>query len=658
NINFDEVRDVGNSGGSRRRWKGPYSINGALSKLWGNHQIKLGADLRRLGIATTTESAMAGTFNFTRGFTSRSNVAGSGHELASILLGLPRTGSVPINRGELEWYTRYWGGYVQDDWRVSSNFTLNYGVRFEHEDGLREIENRQTVAFDRTAVSPINALVNKTGTLLQGRTITGGVIYAGVNGAPEEQGNLPAVTVSPRVGVAWTLGNKTVVRGGYGLFSAPWQYSATEHGQIGFARTTSLSQSSDTTEVPLTTLDNPFPAGLQQPFGSSLGLLTGIGGDLNIIDQNRGASKVHQYSVDVQRELGGNTAVTVGYTGATGRDIGFGGTASTAININQIDPAVARAAFPGPGGTWDAAALRQSIPNPFFGVAGAGEFGTRATILRGQLLRPFPQFGNINVFEVTEGGRRQYHAMTIKLDKRTGSSWWGGRFNYTWSSTKDNQFGETSFYSRSLATPQNYYDLDAEYGVSNFDSPHRIILAPIVRIPGPERGPANMLLGDWTFTAIAELVSGAPLGATISAGVSENNLGLFGGRQRPDLTGDPNIDASDADRVASADHAGAVWFNRAAFVNPGAGRYGTSPRTNGDARWQFRKTFDVVLAKNVRFTGGQAGEIRFEILNLTNTPKFAAGSANTDATDLTSFSRITAQASFMRIWQITFRYRF
>ncbi len=68
-------------------------------------------------------------------------------------------------------------------------------------------------------------------------------------------------------------------------------------------------------------------------------------------------------------------AVTLGYTGATGRDIGFGGTNSTAININQIDPAVARAAFPGPGGTWDAAALSQSIPNPFFGVAGAGEFG-------------------------------------------------------------------------------------------------------------------------------------------------------------------------------------------------------------------------------------------------------------------------------------------
>jgi hypothetical protein len=65
-----------------------------------------------------------------------------------------------------------------------------------------------------------------------------------------------------------------------------------------------------------------------------------------------------------------------------------------------------------------------------------------------------------------------------------------------------------------------------------------------------------------------------------------------------------------------------------------------------------------VFSKNVRLTGTHAGEVRFEILNLTNTAKFAAGAANTDATDLTSFSRITAQASFMRIWQLTFRYRF
>jgi hypothetical protein len=656
-LNFEQVDDVGGLGGNRQRWLGPYAINGALSKLWGTHSIKVGADLRRLGITTTTASAMSGSFSFNRLFTSTPGVTGSGHELASLLLGLPASGSVPFNRGDGEWFARYYGGYVQDDWRVSSRFTLNYGVRFEHEDGLREVENRQTVGFDRNAVSPLDALVRKQGTLLEGRTITGGLIFAGVNGAPEEQGNPPAVKVSPRVGATMALGTHTVLRGGYGLFYAPWQYSSTIHGQIGFARTTLLSQSPPEREAPITTLENPFPAGLQEPLGSSLGLLTGVGGNVDFINEEKGAPRVHQYSADVQRELPGSMAVTIGYTGATGRDIGFGGTGQVALNINQIDPDVARRLFPAPGGTWDAAALRQSVPNPFFGIASAGEFGTRATIPRGQLLRPFPQFGNVNMRETTEGGRRQYHALIVKLDKRTGQSWWGGRYSYTWSSTKDNQFGESSTFQGSAATPQNLYDLDAEYGVSNFDSPHRIVLAPIVRIPGPANRTtiASALLGGWSASAVVELVSGSPLNAVLSSSTSDRNLGLFGGLQRPNRIGDPSTPGGDTDRVATDVDPNARWFGRNAFENPGPGRFGTSSRTHGDARYQFRKNLDLALSKDTRFAGGQVGQIRFEILNLTNTPKFGPAATSTD---LSSFGRITSQRGFSRIWQISFRYRF
>ena len=97
-------------------------------------------------------------------------------------------------------------------------------------------------------------------------------------------------------------------------------------------------------------------------------------------------------------------AVTVGYAGATGRDLGFGGERTSSININQIRPEVALAAFPANGGGWDPTKLRESIPNPFFGIPEAGEFAGRETIQRGQLLRPFPAFGNLRQFETTEGG--------------------------------------------------------------------------------------------------------------------------------------------------------------------------------------------------------------------------------------------------------------
>ncbi len=651
---FDDVQDVGGWGGSPVRWKSPFSVNATLSKTWGSHNLKLGADARRIGVKLATESAMGGTFNFNRLFTSNNGVGG--HELASVLLGVPERGSVPFNRGEGEWYTNYYGVYLQDDWRVNSRFTVNYGVRLEHEDGLREVENRQTVAFDQDAVSPLDARVPKTG-LLAGRTIRGGLVFAGVNGAPTEQGNPAAVKVAPRVGMTYAPNAKTVIRGGYGLFYAPWNYAVTQHGQIGFSRTTSLSQSDSTTGVPITSLENPFPAGLIQPVGSSLGLLTGAGGTINYIDQNKGNPKVHQYSFDVQRELPGNMAVTLGYVGATGRDIGFAGTNNVAVNINQIDPAVARAAFPGPGGTWNAAALRASVPNPFFGVAGTGEFGTRATIQAGQLLRPFPQFGDVNQFERTAGSRRQYHGATLVLEKRLTTSGWGGRFSYTLSRTRDNQFGESSTYQNRTATPQNVYDLDAEYGVSHFDSPHRIILAPIVKLRDSNSdGFAGRLLSGWSFSAIVELVSGSPLNAVLNSGTSDANLGLFGGRQRPNLTGDPNTTGSDEDRVSSADHPSARFFNSGAFTNPGAGQYGNAPRAIGDARYQFRKNFDLVLSKTTRFAGSHTGEIRLEMLNLTNTPKFRGIDSN--AIDSTSFGRITQQAGFMRILQFSFRYRF
>ena len=228
--------------------------------------------------------------------------------------------------------------------------------------------------------------------------------------------------MSPRFGTTWAIDANTVLRGGYGLFYAPWQFTQQSHGTIGFTRTTTMLQSAAESAVPLATLDNPFPTGLIAPTGSSLGILTGVGGNIDFIDQNKGAPRVHQYAIDVQRQLRGDMAVSLGYIGSTGRDIGYGGFTNTGIEINQIDPATLPKDA---NGRWDAAALRRSVPNPFFGVPGTGELGTAATILAGQLLRPFPQFNNVTKLQVTEGGRRQYHAMVVKLDKRTTGVWGG-----------------------------------------------------------------------------------------------------------------------------------------------------------------------------------------------------------------------------------------
>ncbi len=381
-----------------------------------------------------------------------------------------------------------------------------------------------------------------------------------------------------------------------------------------------------------------------QPVGSSLGLLTGVGGTIDFIDQDKGTPRVHQYSIDVQHELRGAVALTIGYAGATGRDLGFGGTANVAININQIDPTLARQLYPAPGGGWDVAKLREDVPNPFFGVAQAGALAAAPTISRGQLLRPFPQFGDVNMRESTKGGRRQYHAVTAGVDKRLDASGWGGRFSYTWSRMKDNQFGEINLYGTGTAAPQNNDDLDAEYSLSSFDAPPRLVAAPIVRFGG-----------GWTASAIVELMSGPPLNAVLSGGTSGVNLALGGGVQRPDLAGDPNTPGGDTGRVSTSVNQNARWFDAAAFANPGPGRYGTAPRTIGSARYRFRKNVDFALSRDFRLGSHQSAQIRVEILNVTNTPKFG-GAAN--AIDLSSFGRVTDQLGFSRIWQLSFRYSF
>jgi hypothetical protein len=275
-------------------------------------------------------------------------------------------------------------------------------------------------------------------------------------------------------------------------------------------------------------------------------------------------------------------------------------------------------------------------------------------------LRPFPEFGDIFMHQKTDGSKRQYNALELLIDKRVGGSrWWGGRFSYTLSRMKDNQYGESSNYGSRTSTPQNNYDLEAEYALSNFDSPHRIVLAPIVQLPSPANRSSAVyaLAGGWNISAVVELVSGPPLNAVMSSGASDSNLGLFGGRQRPNLVANPNTSGSDEDRAASAAHPDARWFTGNAYANPGVGTYGNAPRTNGDARWQFRRNIDFVLTKDTRFAGNQVGEIRFEILNLTNTPKFG-NYPTINAANLSSFGRVDIQAGFMRIWQLSFRYRF
>jgi hypothetical protein len=622
-------------------------VNGTLSKLAGAHSFKFGGDYRRIGVDAWSYGQSAGSFTFLGGFTQGPNPLSpartSGNPIADVLLGYPTSGAVPVTT-PINAFTHYYSGYIQDDYRVSPRVTLTYGVRLEHEDGLREENNHFTVGFDPTVVSPLNAWVS-----IPGRdAITGGLIFAGVNGAATQQGNPPAVKASPRAGLVLKINDNTVFRSGYGIFYAPWLYpppGTTSYGQFGYSATTTEQQN---TLVPITTIDNPFPSGFTQPSGGSLGLLTGVGGNINFVDPNKGAPRVQQYSADIQRELPGHMNVSIGYVGSRGDHLGYGGSIDTGININQLDPKVLALG----------SQLVQLVPNPFFGVAAAGALATQRTVQYGQLLRPFPQF--LNVLEnQTTAARSRYNALVLQLTKQT-TGWWGGQMSYTLSRLTDNQFGEFNNYSNHNFNNQllDNYNPEAEYGPSFLDTPHKISLAPVVQLPfGAGRAYLSQprwldyLVGGWSIAAVVTFQSGFP----VVIDQIPNNSNLFGSGQRPNIV--PGVSPlATNDIIGQLQNSGGTnnqYLNPSAWSLAPAFTFGNAPRTDAGLRTPPRNQLDLAFSKDFPTGRASKAQLRVEVINVTNRPWFAG--FNTDF-GTTTFGQVTTQINYARFAQIMFRF--
>lgn len=622
-----------------------WGANGAVSRLVGTHTLKAGVDFRTIGIHSQSFAGGSGDLRFDRFYTSANPLANgtatSGSALASLLLGYPSgdpgnqsqfTVGAPLNA-----FVRYYGAYAQDDWRLSPKFTLNYGVRVEREGGLQEQDNQITVGFDRT-LNPGGALGDVR---VNGSPVRGGLLYAGQNGAPVYQGNQPGMKLSPRIGLAFTMNQKTVLRAGYGIYWAPWNYqpaSGVNYGQIGYVRQSFISQGQFT---PTASLTNPFPNGALQPVGNSLGALTGVGGQIEFIDQTKGAPWIQQYSADLERQVGEGMTVGVEYVGATGRALGLGGSNDGVLNINQLDPSYLALG----------ASLLDAVPNPFFGLpAGQGFAVTSPTVQRRQLLRPFPQYSDILMRQSTLG-HSQYHAVVLKAEKRATNGW-GGRLYYTFSRLRDNQFGETNFMQPNTPEALNAYDLDAEYALGVVDVPHKLTIAPVVELPfgankrWAKSGIASALLGGWSVSAIIGFESGFP----IAVASVTNNTNLFTRLQRPNATGTEA--ATDGDRN---DRILGQWLNQAGYAVPAAFTLGTAPRTNGAVRSPHRNNVDLAVAKGMSLGGDRRGDLRLEVINLTNTvkvigPIHQAGAAG--------FGQIRTQSGFMRLMQVMYRVTF
>jgi len=624
-----------------------WDANASMSKLLGRHTVKFGASYRQIGVKNFNPSQSAGRYFFDGQFTSADplNPTNSDpHSLAAFLLGYPSDGFITVAR-PTNAYINYYAGYAQDDLRINPNLTVNLGLRYEFEQGLQEKNNEITVGFDRDRAWPVQ---------VPGLSLKGGLMYAGVDGYPTHQSDPTKTKFAPRAGFAWSVNPRTVVRGGYGLFWAPHQYpgiGATSLGTRGFTQRTDYVASTDGGLTPCAgcNIVNPFPGGLSQPTGSATGILTGAGGSVDFVDQFRKSAYVHQYSVDFQRELGNRLVAGIGYIGATSRHLGLGGNDDESVNINQLDPRYQALG----------SALFDSVPNPFFGNPVFGSFGDQRTIPRGQLLRPYPQFGDILAHQVSDG-RAQYHSLVLRLERPIVNGW-GGRINYTWSSNKNNIFGELNQFSNnstSVARILNSYDVDAEYAHSITEQPHRLNFALTGELPFgkgkkhlSDPGIARTLFGGWAVTGVGYFQSGFPV-AVIQ---SSNNTGLFSRVQRPNLAGtSPTTDGSTESHYDPGCSCLNNWFNPAAWTTAAPFTFGNATRTNTDMRTPFKTQTDVAFQKNEPIGGGSL-MIRAEIINIFNNTQFNGPNMTFGSS---SFGRISSTRGFPRLVQLMLRFSF
>lgn len=626
-IDFANFTDVGASGGDSTPFD-TFQLFESFTKIAGKHTLKFGGDFRRLIESSNNFGNSSGAFVFGTDWTRQaSNVAAApiGQDLASLLLGLPTGGNFQVNATRTQ-QSYYYAFFMQDDWRVKNNVTVNMGLRYEAETGTTERFNRTVRDFDSAAqLSISNAAeaayrANPSNPFLPAGDFRarGGVLFADPNNrsiySPYKY------NFSPRLGVSWTpskLGNGTVIRAGIGLFVAT--YGTFGIQQPGFSQQTQLlAAAGNVFTTPIATLADPFPTGILQPVGSALGADTFLGQSVRYVDQRLASPTTWRWNFNIQKAVGKNGVFEVGYMGSEGRRI------PETRDLNFV-PNVFLSSSPlrdQPNITF----LTRAIANPFANlIPGTGLNGANTALEN--LFRPYPQFnGNGGVSVEAEGnGYSTFHALMLRFERRFSS---GLQFlaNYQWQKMME-------------ATGRlNPGDFNLHYRIAGEDRPHRIVFSGSYELPFG-RGKAfgsnvgawtNRAIGGWILNTIYTAQSGAPVtfGNVIYNGADLN-------WQRRNLPAVFNIDA----------------FNRVAAQQLDR-NVRTFPQAFSTARADIVNNIDISVIKNIPIVERVNLQFRAESFNAFNRTQFNGPEMNpTNA----NFGRILSAANLPRTYQLALR---
>ena len=484
----------------------------------GTHTFKFGGNFAVSNLHTLRNLAAASSYNFSSAFTQGPDPvvssANAGVGFASFLLGAGTSGNVRTSASGLSVNFKHFGSYFQDDWKVSKRMTLNLGLRYDFYTPWTERYN-QLSDLDFNSPSPVK---------VPGLNLRGGLLFPGVGGVPRGQYDADKTSFAPRFGLAYSLTNDTVIRGGFGVFTAP-PTGDTFNGGIpltGFITTTNWVPTVDGI-TPAETLARAYSGGLIFAPGSKLGLGTLLGQDITGVDRSKRNAYAEQWNVNIQRVLPGNLLLDAAYAGSHGVRL------YANLNYDQLPNQYLALGN----------AIRQTVPNPFFGIITTGALSA-PTVAYGQLLRPYPQFSSVTAIS-SSFGSSMYHSFQLKVERRFqgGFSILGA---YTFSKILDNVTMITPFPGTDVSTPaiQDYYNLRNERAVAVFDAPQNLAINGVFELPfGSHKRFLNgnravrAVAGGWQWNGIAMFRSGPPL--TFNA--ATNNLFNFGGPQRASWTG-------------------------------------------------------------------------------------------------------------------------
>lgn len=647
-----------------------YSYSSQLVISKGSHLIKFGGEQRLFYNNFWQPQWPTGALNFSDYVTSptpNSNTDSSnnptGNPFASLLFGYAdnvnptsTTPTVLTVSPSVANRSVETGFYFQDDWKVNSKFTLNLGVRYEWSSPYTERHNR--IEFSNfTGDSGVNLDLSSAQAALQpyGVNIPSSQELLGTTIFPTSGHRTISAyrkDFGPRLGFAYQLDSKTVVRGGAGMYFGMSPATNFQLTGTAFRKTATMFFTNDNFATQSATLENPFPGGFSGPQGQQYGKLANWG-YANNNDLGTSAARdanIYQWNLGIQRELPSQIVLGVDYSANRSTHLPWAGTNNQdyipSALLGQISQSV-RSNYDAQNGAGACDAnscvssfLATQVANPFYPMFNGtcstapcfnepnSNYGN-PTIALGNLLNSYPQFAGDFEGLALEKASSWYNAMQIRFQKRTthNISFEG---SYTISKSTDTSSAGRNNWVGTLgnATPQQLDRLSLEHSISANDTPQRLAVAVVVDLPvgrnqwlgGDMNRFLNAAIGGWSIATMITQQSGQPMAIGMASAQLAN------GSQRPSVVC-PQLKTGVSMNEAAMNwqnpgSPSAYFLNMNCFANPGDQNPGNAPRYFSNLRVDGIHNVDMNIYKSFVPREGMKVDVRAEMFNFFNHPRF------------------------------------